>query len=84
MSKQIVDTQHAVGEILYLSFNQDLSRLCCGTDIGFMVFDTNPMKIQFQKNFNAGIAIVEAMYKSNILALVGGGKNPFRPGARAG
>jgi WD40 repeat protein len=77
MSKQIVDNQ--VGEILYLSFNQDLSRLSCGTDIGFMVYDTNPMKIQFQKNFNAGIGIVEAMYKSNILALVGGGKTPFHP-----
>jgi WD40 repeat protein len=37
------------------------------------------MQIRFQKNFNAGIAIVEAMYNSNILALVGGGKKPFHP-----
>lgn len=80
MSKPIVGpTHHVVGDILYLSFNQDLSRLCCGTDIGFMVFDTNPMKIQFQKIFNAGIAIVEVMHKSNILALVGGGSNPYKP-----
>lgn len=79
MSKPIVDTQNTAGEILYLSFNQSLSRLCCGTDVGFIIFDTNPMKIQFQKNFNAGIAIVEAMYNSNILALVGGGKKPFHP-----
>ena len=79
MSKPVVDTQNTAGEILYLSFNQSLSRLCCGTDVGFIIFDTNPMKIQFQKNFNAGIAIVEAMYNSNILALVGGGKKPFHP-----
>jgi WD40 repeat protein len=79
MSKQTTSSTASVGKILYLSFNQDLSCLSCGTDIGFIVFDTNPVKMRFQKTFNAGIGIVEAMYTCNILALVGGGDRPFQP-----
>lgn len=79
MSKTTSSQTSTAGQILYLSFNQDLSCLSCGTDIGFVVFDTNPMKIRFQKTFNAGIGIVETMYTCNILALVGGGDRPFQP-----
>lgn len=66
-------------KILYLSFNQNLGCINCGTDKGFIIFDTNPFKIRFQKMFGSGAAIVEIVDESNIVAIVGGGKLPIAP-----
>lgn len=45
---------------------------CVGTDSGFRVYDMNCQAI-FQRDLKGGIGIVEMLYRTNILALVGGG-----------
>ncbi|CEM36577.1 unnamed protein product [Vitrella brassicaformis CCMP3155] len=80
------------------SFNQDYSCFACGTTTGFQVFNTDPFKEMFKRDFatdnhkctlhdsaggfspdSAGIAIVAMLYRSNMLALVGGGPTPRWP-----
>jgi len=57
--------------ILHMAFNQDGSCFCLGTNKGFLVYNTSPIKKLRQKEFNEGIKIIEMLKKSNILALVG-------------
>ncbi len=59
-----------------IRFNQDHSCFVCGTEKGFQVFTSYPFKDTFQRNLGGGIGCVEMFYKSNILALVGGGTHP--------
>jgi WD40 repeat protein len=66
--------------LLYISFNQDYSCIIAGTERGFKIFNTNPFLFKFERILGGGLGIVEMLYKTNILALVGGGKNPkFTP-----
>lgn len=66
--------------ILSISFNQDYSCISCCTESGFIIYDINDMiKERYRRNFGKGIYIAEILYKSNILALVGGGSNPMWP-----
>lgn len=66
---------------LSLSFNQDAALFCAGTPQGFRVFNTYPFDESFSRVFPAGgIGLVEMLYRTNILALVGGGPIPaFQP-----
>ena len=66
-------------QILFLSFNQDLSCISCGTSKGFVIYDTNPVTVRFSQHFGHGVGIVKVMYQYNIAALVGGGKHPLAP-----
>ena len=66
--------------INYIGFNYDSSYFCIGTDIGFKVYQTNPLSLLISKILNGGIGIVKILDKSNLFCLVGGGKNPrFSP-----
>ena len=62
--------------ILYISFNQDSSCFALGTENGFCIYNTVPFKDSFIRDMKGGIGIIEMLNRSNILALVGGGKNP--------
>ena len=62
--------------ILYVAFNQDSKCFSVGTETGFRIYNTNPFKLNFERTLGGGIGIVEMLYRCNILALVGGGKNP--------
>ena len=63
-------------KILYFSFNQDASCINIGTSKGFKIFNTSPLELNYEREFDGGIGIVEILNKSNICVLVGGGKHP--------
>jgi len=64
-------------ELFHVNFNQDASCFSVATKNGFYISDCDPFKERFRREFDDGsIGLVEMLYKSNILALVGGGENP--------
>ncbi|KAK4481648.1 hypothetical protein RD792_012555 [Penstemon davidsonii] len=61
--------------ILCASFNQDNSCFAIGTRNGFKIFDCNTGRLLYQRDVGAFI-IVEMLYRSNLLAIVGAGEQP--------
>jgi WD40 repeat protein len=59
-----------------ISFNQDYSLFSMGTENGFKIFNTYPFNQGYEKNLSGGIAKCELSYRSNYLALIGGGSCP--------
>ena len=74
------DEENKIKQINYIGFNYDYSYFCIGTNVGFQVYQTNPLNLTITKIFKGGIGIVHPLEKSNIFCLVGGGYNPrFSP-----
>lgn len=67
-----------VNEILHVAFNQDFSCFACGTETGFRVYNTDPFRLTWSRDFEpgGGLGVVAMLYRTNILAFVGGGKRP--------
>ena len=72
----IKNNESSQDKILCLSFNQDSSCFAIGTETGFKIYSSYPINHCFERNLNGGIGIIEMLYKSNILGLVGGGTYP--------
>jgi WD40 repeat protein len=65
--------------ILDISFNQDQGYFAISTEQGFHIFDSYPFKDTFSRNLDRGIGKICMLFRSNILALVGGGIHPKYP-----
>ena len=72
--------ENKINKILNISFNQDSSCFSIGIENGFMVYGTYPIKNQYEKKMDGGIKQAEMLYRTNLLALIGGGDIPkFNP-----
>ena len=63
--------------IIKLAFNQDNSCFSVATETGFKIYQSYPFKGPIERNMNGGIGAVEMIYKSNFLAMIGGGEAPL-------
>ncbi|KAM7213252.1 WD40-repeat-containing domain protein [Rhypophila decipiens] len=61
---------------LSVQFNDDRKMFSVGLNSGFCIFDTETCSLLNTRDFNAGIGIAQMLGSSNILGLVGGGKQP--------
>ncbi|KAL0652742.1 hypothetical protein Bca4012_095433 [Brassica carinata] len=67
-------------ELVSVSWNQDYSCFSSGTSHGFRIYNCEPFKETFRRELkDGGFKIVEMLFRSNILALVGGGPNSQYP-----
>lgn len=67
--------------LLHLSFNQDSGCFAAGTDNGFRIYNCDPFRELFRRDFGAGggVGLVQMLFRCNILAFVGGGLDPRYP-----
>ncbi|KAK1264445.1 Autophagy-related protein 18c [Acorus gramineus] len=67
-------------ELLSVSWNQDYKCFAAGTNQGFRIYGCEPFKETFRRDLKSGgFGIIEMLFRSNVLALVGGRANPLYP-----
>lgn len=63
--------------LLNAKFNQDYGCFAICSETGFKVYNTDPLELRVDRNFDKGIGSVTMLHRTNYLALIGGGKLPF-------
>ena len=76
MEKEANNNTENANSMLYVNFNQDGSCFAVGTQSGFRIINSIPFKNNFCRDMNGGIGLIEMLNRSNIVALIGGGKSP--------
>ncbi|CAN8268018.1 unnamed protein product [Cochlearia groenlandica] len=67
-------------ELVSVSWNQDYTCFSTGTSRGFRIYNSEPFKETFRRELkDGGFKIVEMLFRSNIMALVGHGLNSQYP-----
>ena len=74
-------SSNQLNDVLFVDFNQDHSCFVVGTESGYRIFQVEPLQHTHSRKFEgaAGVGTVAMLYRSNVLALVGGGRNPRYP-----
>ena len=62
--------------ITNITFNQDNTCFAISTEKGFKIYNSYPFEGPYERIMGGGLGTVEMLYKSNYLALIGGGKSP--------
>lgn len=62
--------------LLSLKFNQDQSCLAAATRKGFRVWNADPFALRYERDLGGGVGLATMLFRSNIVALVGGGASP--------
>eukprot|EP00548_Thalassiothrix_antarctica_P018642 CAMPEP_0194191642 /NCGR_PEP_ID=MMETSP0154-20130528/67467_1 /TAXON_ID=1049557 /ORGANISM="Thalassiothrix antarctica, Strain L6-D1" /LENGTH=265 /DNA_ID=CAMNT_0038914447 /DNA_START=106 /DNA_END=900 /DNA_ORIENTATION=+ len=68
--------------MLTASFNQDGGCLALGTQDGFEIFNLSPFQSSVKRELGKSLGKVEMLFRCNLIALVGGGSNPYTPSHR--
>ncbi|KAH3664426.1 hypothetical protein WICMUC_005811 [Wickerhamomyces mucosus] len=81
-TKPIIESENtSSSKLLSATFNQDSSCFAISTENGFRVYNSDPMELKVKREFddNGGIGLIRMLYRTNYLALIGGGRNPRFP-----
>ena len=78
------DHDEEKSSLLTCSFNQDGGCLVIGTTTGFSVHDVSPRHaLRIDRKLQGGIGVAELLFRSNVIAIVGGGTCPYSPPHKA-